>query len=539
MTTYRLFVSSRYLNIPVKNNARKSFVRFSLDGILVREFDVELAADPTDFWVYSDLMEYMGKILEITVEDYHGKKDLSELFILSDTIKDSENLYDEKYRPQLQFSSKRGWLNDPNGLVYYKGEYHLFYQHNPYGVLWGNMHWGHAVSKDLFHWEELGDALYPDDMGTMFSGSGVVDENNTTGFQTGEEKPLVLIYTAAGSESPRSKGVRYTQCLAYSNDCGRTWIKYEKNPVLGNIIGANRDPKVFWHEATNQWVMALFLDKNDFALFTSPNLKDWEKTCDIHFPTGRECPDLFELPVDGDLNYKKWVFWDPKGSYMIGSFDGKTFTQESIVYCTHFGPNYYAAQTWSGISQKDGHVIQTAWSRTNLPGMPFNSFLTVPCTLSLRTTQEGIRLCYWPVDEIKNLYAQKHSKENIHLNHEKMLQTGVCAELLDISTTIEIGSSSEIVILIHGIPVVYKVQEKKLICQNVSTSMNLVDGKLQLRILVDRTGLTIFGNDGETYMPVGTMLNQNIRSVDVFVRDGSARLEAMSITELKSCWEKE
>ncbi|WP_127580345.1 glycoside hydrolase family 32 protein [Paenibacillus koleovorans] len=537
MSSLKLAVTDRYMNLPVKNNASKTFIRFYSDESLVREFNIELTDGEPDFWVFSDLREYLGQTLEVKLEGYKGKTDLADLILLSDTIKNREDIYSEKYRPQLQFTCKRGWLNDPNGLVYYKGEYHLFYQHNPYGIKWGNMHWGHAVSEDLVHWEELEIALYPDELGTMFSGSAIVDHHNTTGFQTGEESPLVLIYTAAGNEAPRSKGVAYTQCLAYSNDRGRTWTKYEHNPVLGNIIGNNRDPKVLWHEPTQKWVMALYLDKNDFALLTSPDLKEWEKTCDIHFPNGRECPELFELPVDNDRNQKKWVFWEPKGSYMVGSFDGKTFIQESLVSCNHFGPHYYAAQTWSGIPEEDGRLIQTAWSRTHLPGMPFNSFLTFPCTLSLRTTPEGLRLCYYPVKEIEKLHAKLYTYENMNLNGEKMLQTNIEAELLDLNAEMEVGSASEIHLLVNGIQIVYKLLEKRLICQDVSASFEHKEGKVSFRVLVDRTAITIFGNGGELYMPVGIMPNQNTRSVDVFVRGGSARLVSMAISEMNSCWQ--
>jgi fructan beta-fructosidase len=199
--------------------------------------------------------------------------------------------YGERLRPQFHFTSRTNWLNDPNGLVFYKGEYHLFFQHNPSGINWGNMTWGHAVSTDLLHWRQLDDALKPDRLGTIFSGSAVVDWDNTAGFQSGNEKTLVAIFTSAGKP--------FTQSMAYSTDRGRSWRKYDKNPVLNHVAGENRDPKVIWHVPTKRWIMALYLDGEKYALFSSPDLKRWEKLCDLPEFGASECPDFFELQITG------------------------------------------------------------------------------------------------------------------------------------------------------------------------------------------------------------------------------------------------
>ncbi|MFC6604865.1 glycoside hydrolase family 32 protein [Ectobacillus funiculus] len=229
-------------------------------------------------------------------------------------------LYKEKYRPQFHFSPEEKWMNDPNGMVFFNDEYHLFYQYHPFGTTWGPMHWGHAVSKDLIHWEQLPIALYPDEHGAIFSGSAVVDWNNTSGFFD-NQPGLVAIYTSAGTY-PDSDRPRQRQSLAYSKDNGRTWVTYEGNPVLSDVnITDYRDPKVFWHDETNKWVMVLATGQS-ITIYTSPNLRDWEYGSEFENKAGShggvwECPDLFKLSVDGDENNQKWVMFlslgdDPK-----------------------------------------------------------------------------------------------------------------------------------------------------------------------------------------------------------------------------------
>ncbi|MCX7031231.1 MAG: glycoside hydrolase family 32 protein, partial [Spirochaetes bacterium] len=198
--------------------------------------------------------------------------------------------YRELLRPQFHFTARANWINDPNGLVFQDGEYHLFFQRNPTGIKWGNIHWGHAVSRDLVHWEQLADALAPDEFGAMWSGSAVVDWKNTSGLGTGRQPPIVAIYTATKPWA----GKRAVQCIAASNDRGRTLVKSRGNPVLPRVAAVNRDPKVIWHESTGSWIMALFLRGCDFALFRSPNLREWERVDNVSMPRTGECPDFFE-----------------------------------------------------------------------------------------------------------------------------------------------------------------------------------------------------------------------------------------------------
>jgi fructan beta-fructosidase len=340
----KLTASHRYLHLPIKNGVPNRVVTLFVDGQKIVRNDIELADDQADWFAPMDVSQWKGRELTLVVDKLREDSKALSSIEQSDTIRDSESLYHETLRGQFHFSPRRGWNNDPNGMVYFNGEYHLFFQHNPYGWGWGNMHWGHAVSKDMVHWQELGDKLLPDDMGPMFSGSAVVDWNNTSGFGSKEKPPLVLIYTAAGSPT--------VQGIAYSTD-GRNFTKYSGNPILKEITGGNRDPKVMWHEPSKQWVMVLYVEfqkKHTVHFFTSPDLKEW-KLASISEGDGPgqrflfECPDFFELPVDGNMSNRKWVLTAADSQYAIGTFDGTTFKAEQERIPGHRGRGFYAAQT--------------------------------------------------------------------------------------------------------------------------------------------------------------------------------------------------
>ena len=454
----------------------------------------------------------------------------------------ADTLYHETRRPQFHFTPRRNWTNDPNGLVFYKGEYHLFFQHNPTGINWGNMTWGHAVSPDLVHWTQLDHAIHPDRLGTIYSGSAMVDWNNTAGFRapgagdgSGDEKALVCIYTSAGDNvEPK---VPYTQSIAYSLDCGRSWAKYERNPVLGHIVGHNRDPKVIWHEPTGRWVMALYLDGNHYALFASPNLKDWTKLCDVPLPGASECPDLFELPVDGDPANTRWVFWGANGSYLLGTFDGETFAPESGPHPSNWGANCYAAQTWSDVPRLDGRRIQIAWmSGGKYPDMPFNQQMSFPRELTLRTTPEGVRLFIQPVREIETLHASEHSWADAALTPGRDLLAGIEGELFDIRAEIEPGRATEVGFTLRGERVRYDVAAATLTCLGQAAPLPQADGRLRLQILLDRTSIEVFGNDGAISMPTCFLPDLADRSLSVYAEGGEARAVSLEVHELRSAW---
>jgi fructan beta-fructosidase len=448
--------------------------------------------------------------------------------------------FNERYRPQFHFTPKVNWTNDPNGLVYYAGEYHLFFQHNPSGINWGNMTWGHAVSTDLVHWKHLDHAIYPDRLGTIFSGSAVVDAGDTAGFRTGPEKPIVCIYTSAGGTSPESKDQPFTQSLAFSNDRGRTWTKYSGNPVLKHISGGNRDPKVIWHGPTKKWIMALYLDDakvpNDYALFASPNLKEWARLCTVTLPGDTECPDFFPLAVDGNPKNIKWVFWGGANDYLVGSFDGQVFKPESGPLKSHWGANRYAAQTYSDIPASDGRRIQLAWMQGGkYPGMPFNQQMTFPAELTLRAFPEGLRLCARPVREIESLWDTRFEWSGTLEPGADPLRT-VNGDLFDIRLSLEPAKAAAAGLVVRGVPIRYDVISGMLSCLDKSAPVGLSGGRLDLRILVDRSSIEIFAADGRVSMAFCFLPPDTDKSLSLFAQGGAATVRGLDVWKLKSIY---
>ena len=521
-------LTGKYLNLPVKTGGAKRRMTFGVEGQSPRDFDIELADGEPDWWAYMEIAAYHGrkatlKINEVA-EDSAGWQAIDQ----SEHIKGSESLYQEKLRPQFHFSAQRGWNNDPNGLVFYQGEYHLFFQHNPYGWSWGNMHWGHAVSPDLVHWKQLPEALFPDKLGTMFSGSAVVDEHNTAGFQTGREKPMVCIFTAAGAP--------FTQGLAFSNDRGRTWTKFEGNPVVPHIAAENRDPKVIWYEREHKWVMALYLDRNDYALFASKDLKKWDKLCEVNLPGASECPEFFEIPLDGDRGTTRWVFYGGNGRYLVGNFDGHKFTSDSGPAELQSGNCWYASQTFNGIPDRDGRRILIPWGTMATPGMSFNQMMGLPVELTLHTTQDGPRLRANPVKELESLRAPPQVVPPQPVNPGLNPLAGIRADLVEVNADIYPAEATRIDFNLRGIPVSYDVQKQELTCKDKKASLKILDGHLRLQFLVDRTSVDIFGNEGRLYMPMGVIMPEDNHALELRATGGTIRVAALRVYDLHSAW---
>lgn len=430
-------------------------------------------------------------------------------------------------RPRYHFTAKAGWLNDPNGLVFYKGEYHLFFQHNPYGAQWGNMTWGHAVSKDLVHWKQVENALAPDELGTMFSGSAVVDKTGAAGFGKGA---LILFYTAAGGTNVASRGKPFTQCLAWSTD-GRTFHKYDGNPIVAHIEAENRDPKVVWHEPTKSWVMALYLNNSKFAILTSKTLKDWTKASELTVPGTDECPDLFEIPLDGDRSHKRWIFSGANGNYMVGSFDGKVFTPETPVLASNHGPNSYAAQAY--FNDPKGRVVQMGWMRgVEFPGCSWNQQMSVPRILTLRSTSDGPRLFSNPAPELKRL----RNGEYVFLEHKGggNLDARQPPKAFEIELRADVGADSGLTLEFGGRTVSYESRSGVLKVGSHPVDIGKIKD-LRLHIFIDTASVEVFAQDGQFSIPVYTPFEQQNDKYSIHTT-GSVKLKTFKEYALKSAW---
>lgn len=423
-----IVADSKFLIIPVEDKAPET--KFSIvdeNGIKTIVSYIRIAQDTVDYRVKYPIETYKGKNIKLHFEgDSIPKFGIGKVYQADSLLA----IPDEKYRPGFHFSPEYGWANDPNGMVYFDGEYHLFYQFNPYGTKWGNMHWGHAVSKDLISWDNLGYPIAPDKNGYIFSGSAIIDKNNTAGFG---KDAMIAIFTSAGETQ--------SQSIAYSTDKGRTFTKYEGNPVIKNPGNPDfRDPKVSWNDEISKWVMAL-ATKQTITFYSSSNLKDWEKLSEFGEGIGShggvwECPDLFPLQYDGKTKWVLIVSINPGGpnngsasQYFIGDFNGKEFKADDLPYplWVDYGQDNYAGVSWSNIPSSDNRRIflgwMTNWNYANeVPSEYFRSAMTLPRELFLKDNGVHLILASRPVEEMKKIespYSENKAvtvKDSVYLS---------------------------------------------------------------------------------------------------------------------------
>lgn len=460
--------------------------------------------------------------------------------------------YDEPLRPQFHFTACKNWLNDPNGMVFDGEKYHLFFQHNPLAPVWGNMTWGHATSPDMIHWTQHDHALRPyrvnDRSGTIYSGTAVVDHNNSLGVQRDDQKTLCAFFTFA---SP----TKFYQALAYSTDAGETW-KYwnEGRPVVENqgFHFEERDPKVFWHEPSQQWVMVLWVQEKPgrVRFFTSKNLTDWEFASDLLRDWAFECMDLVFLPVDGDQSQLKAVIYDASFDYEIGSFDGKEFHTEAGPYRTGTG-DFYAAQTFN--NGPDGRVVQIGWMRggpnsAEAYGLPFNQQMSFPCELTLKTTDKGPRLLALPIKEIDSLVRESFVRQQVELGEGDDLLQGIKSlDLADFECEFELGDAEQVIFDFPNITLTYDMAAKTLTQTGINDRgefVNVVvfdnlsprDGVIKLRFLIDRLSVESYAFNGERFAAhyYGPQFGDGKQSIHV--NGGSAHIKQANIRTLDSSW---
>ncbi len=439
-------------------------------------------------------------------------------------------LYQELLRPQFHFTARRNWLNDPNGLIYFQGEYHLFFQHNPLAMSGAgiNMHWGHAVSPDLVHWTELPIALHADAKTQAWSGSAVIDWRNTTGLGRGAESPMIAVYTRLG----------LGQCLAISHDRGRTFAEFIGNPVLP-APGSNpdRDPKVFWHAASAAWVIVLWEGKG-YSFYRSLDLQQWSRT--DHLDGYYECPDLFQLAVDENPDRTKWVLVDGTGAYTLGDFDGYRFAPTTDKLPSDIGPHYYATQSWNELPPEQHRRVQIAWMRGGqYPDMPFSQQMTFPVELSLKTFPDGVQMCRKPVREIVSLYQRTTRITDRKLPPGENALADWKGELLHLEFQIYFGSAESIELNLRGQRVTCRVVEGTLCAFGRSAPLGPHNGRISMECLLDRTSLEVFAQNGRVAISGCFVPDSKHDGHGLTVQTGQATIMEMKVHELKSIWDEE
>jgi len=436
-------------------------------------------------------------------------------------------LYHEKLRPQYHFTARywndkrlnpvehqEGWINDLNGLIYYDGEYHLFAQR------WATC-WLHAISKDLVHWTELEPAFWEEShLSGVQSGTCVIDYHNTSGLSPDPKTPpMIAFWSRFDNES---------QCLHYSLDHGRTWQPYAKNPFMTK---RERDPKVFWYEPGKHWVMVMYGD-GAYHILNSQNLLDWTDT-GHPIPDSFECPDFFELPIDGDKANKKWVLIQGNGKYSIGSFDGKEFKEDGGRLPCDIGPNFYATQSWANTETGDGRRIQTAWvHKSPFPDMPFSQEISFPCELSLHTTAKGLRIFRKPIKEIEKIAGESKTWKHKTITPGSPLELAKAGDLYRLQGHVKISEGAQLKIHLRGESVLIGSHSVESGSANGETAEPIT----KFEILLDRGSIEVFANDGEISstrfaLPPG-------EGISLEAIGGSVEIESAELTALKSIWPK-
>lgn len=523
---------SKYLLLPVQENAPEGKVNIVVNNELQlgQNINVRLAREKVDYYVPLDLSAYQGKTISIDVTGMPSSSLCWKEIKLSDTF-DSSNR--ETYRPVYHHTPMYGWMNDPNGMFYKDGVYHLYFQYNPYGSMWGNMTWGHSTSTDLTHWTYEGTAIVPDAWGAIFSGSCVVDKDNTAGFGKGA---VVAFYTSAKSTP---WGDIQSQSMAYSLDNGKTFIKYEHNPILTSTERDFRDPKVFWYAPGKHWVMMLAVGQ-EMQIYSSGNLKVWKKESSFGAMQGAhggvwECPDLVELPIEGTKE-KKWVlicnlnpggpFGGSAAQYFVGSFDGKKFVNESPTQTKwlDWGKDNYATVTWSNAPA--GRCIALGWMSNwqyanNVPTTQYRSANTLARDLTLYRVGGELYLKSKPSPEIKKARAEEKKIPTFEVkgNYEVASLLADNKGAYEIEMTIENKGTSKIDFSLMNekgekVAMYYDVVRKQFVMDRsasgvvgfsrdfpaVTVAPVRNTDQIHLRLFIDRSSVEAFGEEGEYVM---------------------------------------
>ncbi|HSY43272.1 MAG TPA: glycoside hydrolase family 32 protein, partial [Candidatus Acidoferrum sp.] len=523
-TSETMLLTNTLLNLPAKDGAAMRRVTVTVGGQPVRDFNIELADGTPDWWAFVNVAAFSNQVATISVSALPPSSTGLSSIVQTNGIIGATNLYSEALRPQMHFSTRRGWINDANGMFYYNGQYHLYYQHDPFN--WdgtGQKWWGHAVSPDMVNWQELPEGIYSHTYGDdVWSGSAVVDTNNTGGFKNGTNDVIIAAYysTARG------------QCIDYSTNGGLSFVDYPGNPV---VTVPGRDPHMFWYAPSNYWVMAVY-DSNlgGIDFFSTPDFHVW--TYHSGIAGFYECPDIFQLPVDGNTNNLVWELNDGSAGYMLGQFNGAVFTPTTAKLPGNLGSGFYASQTFTSMAPGDNRKVRIGWAQISTPGMPFNQMMYFPTSLTLQTTSNGVALCSTPIAEITNDAVNVYTWTNLTLNAGYNPLSGIRGTLFDIRAQFSAGTAQSLTFTFQGLTVTYNASTQQISCNGDTQSLLPINGLVQLEIVVDLDTIEIFGNNGQLYMPLPAGNSTGNSLISLTCSGGSATFNSLTVNKLKSIW---
>jgi len=516
----KLRIKHKYLVFPVNTYASEKLLTLSDSSSEDYKLNIRLDNISPNFTAYIDVSRFVGEELSIASEPQ-----MDVCFEEADTM-DITDIYKESYRPQIHFTTKNGWINDPNGLIFVDGKYHMFYQHNPCEPRWGNMHWGHAVSSDMIHWEETDIALFPDKSGTMFSGSAIADEKNVLGLQCGDIPTTLLYYTATDP---------FCQYVAYSTDALKTIHKTDV-PTIPHMVGSNRDPKVVFCEEWDAYALVLYMTASTYAFFKSKDLIHWDKVQEITVDGENECPDLF--PLTADDGTRKWGFIGAHDRYVVGEMREDGFNPIQDTQSLHYGKSSYAGQTFSGMP--NGRIVRINWDRWHIAAPRFNGQMSFPTELTLKEIDGIYYLCALPIKEIESLYDDTLLFKNLELCAGAKKEIPLSKTPCIIKIEAEFPVPNHLTFNLFGRKITCNTEKNGVTLSENTAPMSITANKLELVIISDQCSLELYIDGGKFYMGTvdgNTYCDYNLPCLEISASD-NLKIRQMEIHSLKSIWRK-
>lgn len=510
----------KYLVIPVNTHAPQRMLTFSEGGTSLCSLRICPDAETPNFFAYLNMERFFGKTLTLSLEP---EAPLS--YREADSLADTDYVQ-EPMRPQVHFTVKNGWHNDPNGLVRVGDTYHLFYQYNPAAPAMGSMHWGHATSTDLLHWQEQDPVLFPDKTGDKWSGSAIIDYDNVSGLGDGNEPPVLLYYTATNP---------FAQHVAYSTDGLKTIQKYGSEPVVPHIMRTNRDPKVVFCEERGDYLMALHLVTTRFLILCSRDLLHWTPLQELFIEGESECPDLF--PICDENGTRLWVFIGARSHYLVGNMTADGFTPIQEPQSLYYGGVVLAGQTFSGLD--DGRIVRIDWDCWSLDTPPFAGQMSVPYELSLRRKDGIYWLCATPIRELETLFEKEIHKEAIALSPTAPHCVALEAKPYHITLKAAAFADTRLSLTVFGRTLILDGKTNTATLGDMQSPLRRSGKALDLCLILDRCSIECFLDGGSVYLGGATpdIAPDDMQSTLTIRTDAPCTLDALTLHPLRSIWQ--